>query len=267
MYKKIFNIQNIFFLVTALMVIGCAKDNGAPRRATEDMDLGNKAMMQAYFATVNASRNAIYVDGALTSGAVIASGGIFPTASTAYAFALTSGLHTLQVRDTLRTATQVPLTFPIDVRPTKSYTIFLYDTISSPKQKMVENNVTAVNDGMARIRVANFIYSKVDLPGIDIYSAVQKTNIATNVKITDVTEFIPYTPNISDTFSVRFTGTTTDLVNYIPATLPALPTPVAIKAALNPRADRYYTLVFRGSYTTTTNSAAQTRVLSSFTNF
>lgn len=261
MNKKILNIQNILFLVTALAVMGCAKDTGAPRRATEDMDLGNKAMMQAYFATVNANRNAIYVDGALTSGAVIASGGVFPTAATAYAFALTSGVHTLQVRDTLRTSTQVPLTFPVDVMPTKNYTIFLYDTISSPKQKMVETKINTTDDGMARIRIANFVYSKVDLPGIDIYSAVQKQNIATNVKITDVTEFMPYPVNVADTFTVRLTGTTTDLVNV------GTGTNQLIRVIITPRAKRHYTFVFRGSYTSTASTAAQTRMFSSFVNY
>lgn len=261
MSKKIFNIQYILGLVAALTFIGCAKDNGAPRRATEDMDLGNKAMMQAYIATVNASRNAIYVDGALTSGAVIASGGVFPTAATAYAFALTSGLHTFQVRDTLRTATQVPLTFPVDVMPQKNYTVFLYDTISTPKQKVVETKINTVDDGMARIRIANFVYSKVDLPGIDIYSAVQKQNIATNVKITDVTEFIPYTANIVDTFTVRLTGTTTDLVNT------GTGTNQFIRVIITPRAKRHYTFVFRGSYTSTASTAAQTRMFSSFINY
>jgi len=248
-------------IAVALVATGCSKQAGAPERAPENKDLANVALAQVYIATVNASRNAVYVDGALTSGAVLTSGSVFPTAGTAYAFAVTGGLHNFSVRDTLRTTTQVPLSFPVTMDASKNYTIFVYDTISSPKQRTVETKIVPVTDSTCRIRIANFLYSKVDLPGIDIYSAVQRRNIATDVKITDVTEFIPYRTNITDTFTVRLTGTTTDLINS------GTGTNQFIRIILTPRQKRYYTFVFRGSYTSVATTAAQTRMFNSFTNY
>ena len=174
-------------LATSVLALfsGCSKDRAATGRPSEQQDLANKAYVQAYIATVNATRNAIYVDGALTSGAVIATGGSFPTASTAYAFAVDGGVRSFLVKDTLAAATQVPLVFAEDLQASKNYTIFLYDSINAPKQKTVLTNITPIPDSTARIRFANFVHTKVAIPAIDIYSYNRKANVATNLQVTE----------------------------------------------------------------------------------
>ncbi len=246
---------------------GCTKERAATGRPTENQDLANKSLVQVYVATVNAARNAVYVDGALTSGAVLTSGSVFPTAGTAYAFGVDGGLRSFLVKDTLTAATQIPLVFAENLQASKNYTIFLYDSINAPKQKTVIADITPIPDSTARIRFANFVHTKVAIPAIDIYSYNKKANVATNLQVTDVSDYISFPRNLPDTFSVRLTGTTTDLVNWTPttATPPSQPTP--IRNIITPREKRYYTLVFRGSYTHTITTAAQVRQLSSFTNY
>ena len=254
-------IKNGLIAASVLTILsGCSKERDKTGRPTEQQDLSNKSLVQAYVATVNASRNAIYVDGALTSGAVLSSGSVFPTAGTAYAFGVDGGLRSFLVKDTLTAATQVPLVFAENLQAAKNYTIFLYDSINAPKQKTVITDISIPADTTARIRFANFVHTKVAIPAIDIYSYNKKANVATNLQVTDVTDFIPYQTNVADTFAVRLTGTTTDLTN-------SGTTPVPVRVILTPREKRHYTLVFRGSFSTTVSTAAQARTISSFVNY
>jgi hypothetical protein len=216
--------------------------------AKQQTNFSNSNLVQVYFASVNASRNYVYVDGNLVTGSLLASGGLFPAAGPG--FNVPQGIKAFLVRDTLSATTQVPLSFTQNMLVGKKYTIFLYDTITSPKQKTVESNIVIPSDTSASIRFANFIFSQTAVPAVDIFSKRRNVNLFTNVQVTEVTSFIPIPTAFNDTFFVRETGTANQL---------------AVLNGLNPTQKRSYTLVFRGRYQTTSGTVART--LSSFINY
>lgn len=249
-------------LAIAVSMISCTKS--FDEKTTQQTDFSNSSFMQVYMATVGADRNYVYVDGKPVTGTKLILGSAFP--SIGYASNVTAGVKSFLIRDTLSTSTQIPLSFAQNFNVAKNYTIFMYDTTTSPKQKTVETNIVIPADTTARIRFANFIYNPVALPsGFDIYSARRQANIFTNVQLTDVTEFIPYATNLTDTFYIRLTGTTTNLQNLRPTPAPA--TLIDVTAIFTPRPKRSYTLVFRGGYRSATTTIATVRTLSVFTNF
>jgi len=130
------------------------------------------------------------------------------------------------------------------------YTIFAYDSLNAPKYKVIQDNIQVFNDTAARVRFANFPYSTTAMPNVDIFSQKQQANIFTNISTAAVTDFISFRANISDTLYVRPTGTTNNLtqLNGLVAT-----------------AKRNYTVIFRGSYRSTTGTAART--LTSFLSY
>lgn len=249
-------------LAIAVSMLSCTKS--FDEKTTQHTDFSNSSFMQVYMATVGATRNYVYVNGKPVTGAALTLGTVFP--SIGYAANVTAGVKSFLVRDTLTTSTQMPLSFAQNFDVSKNYTIFMYDTTTSPKQKTVETKIVIPSDTSARIRFANFPYNPVALPsGFDIYSARRQANIFTNVQLTDVTEFIPYATNLTDTFYIRPTGTTTNLQNLRPTPAPA--TMIDITAIFTPRPKRSYTLVFRGGFRSATTTIATVRTLSVFTNF
>jgi hypothetical protein len=191
-------------------------------------------MVQVFDGTVKSTRNYVYVDGAAISGAGLAAGGVFP--ATAFAFKVSSGLKAFLIRDTLAATTQVPLAFAESLMPSASYTIFMYDTISSPKQVTITNNIRVPTDTTCRLRFANFIYSSYAVPNVDVYSFRRGTvtPVFTNIPTTQVTDFIPYASGITDTLYVYAAGTTTPLLTK------------ALVSSLTPQ--RSYTSAYNGSY-------------------
>ncbi|MFM7672644.1 MAG: hypothetical protein ACKO6Q_08655 [Bacteroidota bacterium] len=188
---------------------------------------------QLAIATVGASRNYIHVDGAPQNGAALSTGSIFPGGTGNYGFSVLAGNRAFLLRDTLSTTTQAQLSFANVVGVNKNYTIFAFDTITTPKQKTVETSIVIPNDTTARIRFANFIYNPNGMPPVDVFSLYQNANVFTNVSITDVTGFVSYPSKIGvDTLYVRETGTTNLLAK------------VAI-SGLTPQ--RSYTVLYRGS--------------------
>lgn len=246
---KIINkiIAGCCIMLTFLTFQSCTKQQ-AELVAKQQTDFTNSNLVQVYFATVNASRNYVYVDGNLVTGSLLASGGLFPAAGPG--FNVPPGIKAFLVRDTLSATTQIPLSFTQNMLVGKKYTVFLYDTITSPKQKTVESNIVIPTDTSANIRFANFIFSQTAVPAVDIFSKRRNVNLFTNVPATEVTNFIPIPTAFNDTFFVRETGTTNQL---------------AVLNGLNPTQKRSYTLVFRGRYQTTTGTVART--LSSFINY
>ena len=254
--------------LTAIPLIGlglafqsCVKSIDS--KAPENSNFGNSAIAQVYIATVNASRNYVYIDGSVVNGSVMTSGSLFPSAS--YGFKVSPGIKAFLVRDTLSATTQVPLSFAENMQFGKNYTVFMYDTITSPLQKTVQTNIVIPSDTTARLRFANFVYNPTAIAAVDIFSKKRNANVFTNVQVSDVTEFIPYASALSDTFYIRPTGTTTNLQNFNPA-----PSPGAwgdIIAILNPVAKRSYTLVFRGGFRASTTTNSTVRTLSSFVNY
>lgn len=240
-------LYGIVGIISAILILpSCTKS--FDEKVVQQRDFSNSSLIQVYMGTVSATRNYVYVDTKPITGSALSLGGVFP--SIGFAASIPGGFNAFLIKDTLSTSTQVPLSFAENMQVGKYYTIFMYDTINSPKQKTVETNIVVPADTTARIRFANFVFSKVGVPAVDIFSKVKNANVFTNVSPTEVTDFIPYASAITDTFLVRETGTTNQL------------------AALNglyPTEKRSYTLVFRGRYQTTSGTIART--LSSFINY
>lgn len=232
-------------MVAGSVMISCTK-NVQEATALRD-DFSNNAIVQLYVATVNATRNYVYVDAQALNGSSLSSGSVFP--GTGFGFNVSTGLRGFTVRDTLSTTTQVPLTFAQNFQGGKTYTIFTYDTITTPLQKTVETKIVVPGDTTAMVRFANFIFSRVAVPNVDIFSKRRNINVFTNVGVTDVTDFTPFPSAFNDTLFVRETGTSNLL-----ATL----------NGFNPTQKRSYTLVFRGRYQSTSGTVIRT--LSSFAN-
>lgn len=235
--KKILS-ATLLIPVVALAIISCSKtfDEKTPQQT----DFQNSSFAQVFLATVGATRNYVYIDGKSVTGATLGAGSLFP--SSAYAFVVEPGLRTFQIKDTLPTSTQVPLTFAENFQVARQYLIFVYDTITSPKQVTVPMNIVIPSDSMARLSFANFIYNSFDIPGVDVFSKRRNQNIFTNVTKNQVAEFVPvpsqsttvkYIPNSIDTLIIRETGTANALVQI---------------NGFNPTQKRSYTLVYRGSH-------------------
>ena len=233
------------FIASTILAVSCRKETGK-EVAMEQTDYSNKALVQIYDATLNSARNHVYIDGARVTGTALAYANTFP--ATPSLFTVRSGFSAFLIRDTLVTTTQPAMSFAENLGAGKNYTIFMYDTLTSPKQKIVENNVFIPYDTTARVRFANFIFTRTAVPNVDVFSVKRNANVFTNVAITDVTGYIPYASSLNDTLHVRETGTMTLLTSL---------------NGFNPVRKRSYTLIFRGRYQTT-GTTGVARLLSSF---
>lgn len=254
MLKRKYIAGSALALVGILALVSCEKtfDN----KVALQSDLSNETTVQVIVATVNASRNHVWVDGNRATGAALSSGSIFPT--TGYGFSVDGGLRAFLVQDTLVTTTQLPLSFAENMQVAKHQTIFLYDTITSPKQKTVVDDIVVPTDTTARLRFAHFAFDpSMQPPAVDIYSAVRQQNIFTNVPYTGVTDFIPIASGRNDTLYIRPAGTSTNL-----QTVSSSGVWSDMRLILNPTIRRSYTMVFRGSFRTTLTSNSHVRTLS-----
>lgn len=224
---------------------GCVKDKGK-EVALENTTFTDKSFVQIHNGILNAARNYVYVDGNVVNGAALAYNSTFP--ATPSNFSVTNGFREFLVRDTSSTTTQAPLSFAENLQAGNYYTIFLYDTLTTPKKKIVANDIQIPADTTARVRFANFIFSRTAVPNVDVFSLKRNANVFTNIGITDVTGYIPYASALNDTLYVRETGTTNLL---------------ATMNGFNPVQKRSYTLVFRGRYQTT-GTTGVARLLTSF---
>lgn len=227
----------ILVLAMLVPVLSCTKS--FDEKIVQQTDLSNTTQAQVFIATVGASRNSIYVDGKAVTGSLLTSGSLFPGATS---FAVQPGLRSFLIRDTLTATTQLPLAFAENMDAGKSYTIFTYDTITSPKQITVGNNLVIPTDTSARVRFANFIHNSFAVPGVDVYSTKLGRNIWTNIVKTQVTDYIPYRSasrnvswylNSADTLYIRETGTSTNIIQI---------------NGFNPMEKRSYTILYRGSH-------------------
>lgn len=225
-------ISGLGFASLAVLYSACSKEQ--PQVAPLDTDFSNSATVQVFSATVKAARNYVYVDAVPVSGATLAYGGVFP--ATAYAFKITPGSHTVLIKDTLPTTTQVPLSFNQSFDAGKYYTVFTYDTITSIKQATVVNNITVPKDTSSMLRFANFVYNTTAVANVDVYSFRKgtATPVFSNVATNSVTDFIPYPSGMTDTLYIYATGTTSPLIvkQLVPSFTPT----------------RSYTSVYNGSY-------------------
>ena len=238
-------ISGIAGLLLMLTSLSCSKS--LKETFPTQSNFSNTSQIQVYIAMVNASRNYVYVDAKPITGATMATGSVFP--SSGYAASIPGGLRAFLIRDTSSavTATQVPLSFAENMQIGKNSTIFIYDTISSPKQKTVQTDIVIPSDSTARLRMSNFVYNPTAIPAVDVFSFIKNANIFTNIQVTDVTNFIPYASGrnvpgatTTDTLYIRETGTLNQIIK-IPITLTQ---------------KRSYTVVLRGSYRSATKIAA-----------
>ncbi len=232
------------FLAVVITGASCKKDmtDNSPLA----YNLSNKAHIQWFNATVNSSRNYIYVNGQAVNGATVAFGTVFP--SSAYSFAIYSGTNGITIKDTAAVTTQLPMNFVHDFRPGKSYTIFTYDLATAPKRLIVENtNVVYPQENIAKVRFINLVYNAPTT--IDIFSTALNKKIFNNMQVAAISEFITVQPNMTDKWYVRLAGSTTNIDSLSIST-----------TTLSPR--RSYTAVYRGNYST-----ASTRALNLFANY
>ncbi len=242
--------KNLIFLagmvaVLAVFALSCRKKT-AKDVAIEPTTFNDKAFVQVYNGILNAARNFVYVDAVPANGASLAYNGTFPT--TPANFSVLNGYRNFLVKDTLSTTTQVPLSFAENLQSGNYYTIFLYDTLTTPKQAIVKNNIVIPGDTTARVRFANFIFSRAGINNVDIYSLKRGANVFTNIPVTTVTDYIPYASALTDTLTVLDAGT---------------PNVLATLNGFTPTQKRSYTLVFRGRYQTT-GTTGVARLLTAF---
>jgi hypothetical protein len=230
-------------------VVSCDKTEES--EIIENLDLDNKAFIKVHNGVLNSARNNIYVDNAPVTGvaAVFPYNAVYP--STVFGVGVDAGSRTILIKDTSATTTQTPITFTQNFDAGKTYTIFTYDTVNQAKYKIVETPIVIPTDTTARLRFANFIFSRTPVPNVDLYSVKAGANIFTNVPVEGVTEFITYRSRVTDSLYVRATGTLTNL------------TPVF---TINPTEKRSYTIVFRGRYQTT-GTTGIARMLTTVTNY
>ncbi len=260
---KIYVVGIASLLLAGALGISCKKS--FDEKVPGQYSFTNSSILQVYNAMVGTARNYVYVDSKPVNGAAMVLGSVFPT--TGYGFSVPGGVRAFLVKDTLTASTQVPLSFSENLTAGKNYTLFMYDTTTTPKQKTVETNIVIPSDLSSRLRFANFVYNPTGIPAFDIYSKKRNANIFTNVQVTDVTGFIPYDSDVTDTFYIRPTGTTTNLQNYRPATMTVPAAFLDVIAVLTPTAKRSYTLVFRGGYRGTGTTNTNPRTLSVFANY
>ena len=250
MSRKVMILCKISFCSIILLLLSSCDKNYSDNTPSS-ADLANSSIVQVYIATVNASRNLFYVDGLPQSASLMSSGSFFPSTGS-YGVAIPGGLRSFAIRDTSSTSTQLPLNFAQNLSTASHYTVFAYDTITSPKQKTVNTSIMIPSDASCRIRFANFAYNGTALtPSIDIISVGKNEIVANNVRYTDVTNFINHPSLLAgEGFQVRESGTTNIL-----ATVSSL--------SLEPK--RSYTIVYRGSHRAT--SGTSTRAVSVFVNY
>jgi hypothetical protein len=226
------NIKLVCLAVIAGMLVfpGCTKQPSTLLSTQEEFS--NNSLVRVFVATVNASNNVITVDNQRLNGTVLTSGAMFP-ASGVFASRIPAGLNAFLVTGS---GTQVPLSFAENMELGRNYTIFLYDTITTPKQKTVETRFDIPTDTAAMLRFANFIYNPSAVPAIDVFSFSRNSNIFTNIPVTGVTDFIRYPSNLGgDTLYIRETGSSVNIIK------------VALSSSTF-QEKRFYTLVYRGSH-------------------
>jgi hypothetical protein len=249
---KLINIARIGGVAVSLAILAasCTRKSGK-EVAVEDNDFSNKTLVQVYNATINAASTHVFIDATQVTGTALAYATLFP--ATAYAFRVDAGLKAFSIRNTTAGTTQAPINFSENFDVNKQYTIFTYDTTTAAKQITVVNNIVIPSDTTARVKFANFIWSRTGVgPTVDIFSKQRGINVFSAVAPTQVTEYIPYAAAQADSLIVRVAGTMT-----------ALDT-----AVFNFARKRSYTLIFRGRATNNeAGGATFPRTLSSFINY
>jgi hypothetical protein len=215
-----------------LLVISCEKSFDIKTKQQTDFNGSTIAQVHiamAGAALVGTAGNQLMVDATQVTGAAMISGSVFPT--TGYGFVLAPGIRAFTLTGP---APQPLITFAENMQAGKHHTIFIYDTVISPKQKTVVDNIVIPADTTSRLRFANFIYNPYSVPAVDVFSWRLNANMWTNVPVTGVTDYATYPSFVTDTLYIRETGTQNLLLK------------VTLTGGVT--AKRSYTLSYRGSY-------------------
>ncbi|MBO9619454.1 MAG: hypothetical protein J7539_10505, partial [Niabella sp.] len=128
---KRISVCSLLFIVSAAITIFSSCKRDMPHVASVNNNTDTTALVQVFNGIANSARNKIYVDGNQISGSVVSEGGVFP--ATAIAFSVSPGTRAITIKDTLATSAQQPLVFSQNFEKGKKYSVFTYDTITSPK--------------------------------------------------------------------------------------------------------------------------------------
>lgn len=239
---KFINKSLLTLFVTSLVVSGCSKAFDDPTLRNDD--LSGLATIKVFNAAMGTQRNNIFIDGVRQMRTAFAYGTTSPSHSGDLGFALTPGVRSFIIRDTLTTSTQPVLNFSIDARAGKSYSVFMYDTIATTKQIFVENDYTVPSGGQSSYRFANFVYSKTMLEPVKLISKSLGGEVFSSVPVTGVTAYTNVQGGVSDSLFIHNAVTNQLLTSF----------------TFTPTPGRVYTLVYRGSFAITapTNAAART---------
>jgi hypothetical protein len=223
--------------VSILAVLSCSKKANDPTQIIDGLST-QKALVQVYNGILNSSRNFVYVNGQQANGATVAYGAAFP--SSAYGFAVYTGDNTFVIKDTLTATTQVPQSFVVNTKAGGSYSVFMYDTITSPKRLVVENNFIYNTGNFGNVRFVNLIYNPTATPNVDVFSVTSNAVIFSNIPVGAITSYMSFPSGVSDTWQIRQTGTSTVMASLS-----------VTSSSLAP--ERSYTVVYRGSYRVSAN--------------
>ena len=235
------NIRNLGIvatLLTGVVLTGCKKNEQL--RTAENVGLTNKSFLKVYNATLSSTNVNVKVEGVLQSATIFTYAGLFP-ASTTYSV-VDPGTRSINIIDTNSTH-RINLTLSNNFELSKYYTLFMYDTITAPKGKIVVDDIVVPTDSVARLRFANFLHSS--LANVDVFSKSKNATIFSNISPLTVTPFMDHPSKKTDTFYLRPVNTITNVATLI----------------FTPGEKRNYTLIARGRYGNTSGTLAQTLTL------
>jgi hypothetical protein len=229
--------------VFAIGLASCSRE-AIYDRTPQTNDFSNSAIVKFYNAALGTNRTFIYVDGQQVNGTSILYGSAFPAHSSDYGFVVEPGLRAFVVKDTLSSSTQAPMNFSENFQANGKYTMFMYDTMNATKHITVPTDIVIPADTTSRIRFAYFWRTAVGQPpAVDVFSKALNQNIASNLGFSQVTDFITYPSNTSDTLLIHEAGTSNLLAQV---------------NSYSTTQKRNYTLVLRGGFYTTTGTNART---------
>lgn len=215
-------------------------------------ELSDSATIKIFNASVSSARTQLIINDILTLRTVFTYNSTWPTSAANTGFVVSPGQKSLVIKDSSATSTQPVQNIALTAEAGKSYSIFLYDTVTAMKNKLVVNDIVIPSDTTSRLRFANFSFRRATpAPAIDVYSFNRKQLIFTNVALNDVTGYISYPSLTSDTLAILPAGATDTLVKL---------------NGYSTTPKRSYTLVFRGVYTVT-GTGATARGVSSVTDY
>lgn len=229
---KYINKYILVFSITAIAFQACSKEFNDPTLRNDD--IGGVATVKVFNAAMATQRNNIFVDGVRQMRTAFAYGGAVPAHAGDLGFTLAPGVRNIIIRDTLNTSTQPVLSFAIDAKAGKSYSVFMYDSLTDVKQLNVENNFIKPPANKALIRFVNLLYSKRAVPDVTVSDTTNRTVLWSGIAKTQVTEYVEVEAGSSSVYNFfdPIGGRSFGLLS------------------LTPTPGRVYTIILRGSYLT-----------------